>query len=491
MPATVHFIYCDINSGFYPGAHHGLAALFGSLRRAGYDYRLTHLTEDTDEAGFLDLLGNLDANAYAFSAMTNQVKYVRKFAPVLAHATEAPVLVGGVHAMLEPSSVSAVEGVTCAFACEADESLPAWLNAHLVGRDWRDTSGICWIERGQVKFTPPKAILNLDDLPWPVYDGFDMAKIIRDLGGRLSVTLSRGCPYDCAFCCNEALRRGFGEPGYARRRSPQQAVEMVKSLVNSFKPDSVRFEDDLLLVSKRWRAEFLGLYRQQVCLPMECNCRADLVDADLVKLLKESGCVSLDIGVESGDEGLRNDVLGKGISDEQLIRAFDMLNASGLHTYAYNIIALPGETSQMAWKTYHLNRRLRPSAGAVFYFYPYPHTALAQRASREGLLRDDVEDADSYTQRPSVKPMHMSYRQMRRIYRRLRMYLLIRRFQTFFPLPVPVKKVMAVVAWWIFRFCPQVIEILLCDSGIKRWLRRQAFRVNNRANAAQQAKDPQ
>lgn len=477
MAMKIHFIYCDVDSGFYPGAHHGLASLFAAVRAAGHDYALTHLTKDIPCDEFANSLPAADV--YAFSAMTNQFKFVRRLAPVVAGATGKPVVVGGVHAMLEGPAAAQVEGVTCAFTCEADVALPTWLSAYQAG-EWRGVGGIAYAQDGQTRCNPAAPILDLDSLPEPTYDGFDMRRILRDLGGRLSVTVSRGCPYSCAFCCNEALRRNFGAPGYARRRSPSSAVAMVKNLAERYKPDSIRFEDDLLLVSRQWREEFLSLFREQIGLPMECNCRADLVDAGLADLLKKSGCVSLDIGVESGDESLRNKVLNKGVSDEQLIRAFDLLNSRGLSTYAYNIVGLPGETAQMAEKTYRLNRRLRPSAGAVFYFYPYPHTALAEYARRESLFRDDYEQANSYTNRPSVLPTHMSYRQMRSVYRRLRMHLLLRRFVSFFALPRGLKKIMAAGAWGIFLACPPLIEILLTDSALKRWLRRQAFRVRGK-----------
>jgi len=294
----------------------------------------------------------------------------------------------------------------------------------------------------------------------------------------LSLTVSRGCPFDCTYCCNDALRAQFPRPEkYVRIRSPQNAVALAERAAKRYEARSIRFEDDLLLVDEHWRSEFFDLYRRRTGLPFECNSRADTITPELVVLLKESGCISVDIGIESGDQRLRNEVLGKNISDAQIEQAFAVLGEAGIHTYAYNIVGLPTETCEMARRTYLLNRRVRPSAGTVFYFYPYPGTKLAGLAAEKGLLRDGYESVRGYTRRPSVTEADVSHRRLRRVFRRLRMYLLLRRFRTFFPLPGAVKVPLAWLMWGAFCIWPGLIELFLTDSRLKRWLRKQAFKT--------------
>jgi radical SAM superfamily enzyme YgiQ (UPF0313 family) len=170
-------------------------------------------------------------------------------------------------------------------------------------------------------------------------------------------------------------------------------------------------------------------------------------------------------------------VLGKNVSNEQILRAFEMLHRAGVHTYAYNILGLPTETEAMARRTYELNRRIRPSAGNVFYFYPYPGTALKTLAEQQSLLRDDYEQAGGYTERPSVRETHISYRALRRVFRKLKALLFLQRFRTFFPMPRVIKRPLAAVASVAFSVCPPLVDLFLSESRMKRWLRRMVFRV--------------
>ncbi|MCE5278810.1 MAG: radical SAM protein [Planctomycetaceae bacterium] len=478
MGAAIHLIYLDIDTGFYPGAHHGLASLIAAVRSAGHQVRLTHLSRAVGQEEFLAAVATDAADAYGFSAMTNQFKHVRRLAPILARATGKPIVVGGVHATLAPREAASVEGVTCACRGEAERFLPAWLDALAAGGDGRGVKGCCYFDGERFISSRADDPCDLDALPQPCYDDFDMPRIVHDLGGRLSVVVSRGCPFACAFCCNEALRKDFDPPqSYVRFRTPPSAAAMTAELARRYAARSIRFEDDLLLLNARWRGEFLDLYRAAVNLPFECNCRADMVSDELARQLAAAGCVSVDIGIESGDPSLREEVLGKRISNEQIIAAFATLHRHGLATYAYNMIALPTETPEMAWRTYELNCRVKPSAGAVFYFYPYPATALYERAAAANLLRDDYEQADGYTQRPSIRPTHMTDAAMRRVYRRLRAFLYLQRFRTFFPLPRWVKIPAASVLAAAMRLCPPLVDVLAARTPLKRWLRRMAFKV--------------
>ncbi|MCE5327568.1 MAG: B12-binding domain-containing radical SAM protein [Planctomycetaceae bacterium] len=478
MGASIHLIYLDIDTGFYPGAHHGLASLIGAVRADGHRVRLTHLARAIGEDEFLAAVTAEPADAYGFSAMTNQFKHVRRLAPVLAATTGKPIVVGGVHATLAPQEAAAIEGVTCACRGEGERFLPAWLDALAAGGDGRSVKGCCYSDAGRFVSTRAEDPRDLDALPAPCYDDFDMSRIVHDLGGRLSVVVSRGCPFRCAFCCNEALRKDFDPPqSYVRFRTPASAVALTADLARRHAARSIRFEDDLLLLNARWRGEFLDLYRRTVNLPFECNCRADMVSDELAAQLAAARCISVDIGIETGDQALRESVLGKRISNEQIVSAFDTLHRHGLHTYAYNMIGLPTETVEMAWRTYALNCRVKPSAGAVFYFYPYPRTELHERARRENLLLEDYERADGYTQRPSVRQTHMTHAAMRRVYRRLRAFLYLQRLRTFFPLPRWLKAPAAAVLGAAMRLCPPLVDAVTAQTPLKRWLRRMAFKV--------------
>ena len=138
---------------------------------------------------------------------------------------------------------------------------------------------------------------------------------------------------------------------------------------------------------------------------------------------------------------------------------------------------MPFETKRRARRTYEVNRRVRPSAGNVLYFYPYPHTELKAIAERHDLLLPDYQRLSSYTEAPSIRPVHIPHGELRRLHRKIRIFLLLRKFESYYPLPRPLKRLASRGLWAVFSVHPALVELLLRDSAVKRWIRRKIFRV--------------
>jgi radical SAM superfamily enzyme YgiQ (UPF0313 family) len=160
----------------------------------------------------------------------------------------------------------------------------------------------------------------------------------------------------------------------------------------------VLFWDGTFNINKRWLLSFLELYGEQVHLPFRCSLRADLTDEETVRALKESGCSWVKLGLESGNEAYRNEVLKKRISDKDFIKASDLLHQYRVPFSTFNMLGLPGETLEMAFETVRFNTKLRPKYTFAFIYLPFPRTELAQYALDEGYIDGPgirYEDADS------------------------------------------------------------------------------------------------
>ena len=169
-----------------------------------------------------------------------------------------------------------------------------------------------------------------------------------------------------------------------------------QNIKERYHPSCFFFYDDTFIIKKDYCAEFLNAYKDRIDLPFACLIRADLITESLVKLLKDAGCYFTYFGIESGDENLRNKILNKGLSDEAILDCAALLHKYKIPFSTFNMVGLPGETLTEAWKTVHLNARVKPDWAWFSIYQALPETKLAQYALDTGCLDNiNVIEADA------------------------------------------------------------------------------------------------
>lgn len=239
---------------------------------------------------------------------------------------------------------------------------------------------------------------DLDSLPFPdralIYERDPMSarsKIKHFLTGR-------GCPYNCSYCFNHALSEIYrGKGKRFRQRSVDHVIEEVRWVRDHYPLEFVVFVDDTFVLSMEWLAEFAVKYPSQIRraghpLPFFCNTRANLVTAEQVRLLKEAGCHSVSMGIETGNDRIRNDLLKRRMSKEQILGAARLIREGGLHLTTTNMIGLPTSTLEDDIETLQLNIQSRPSYAHVFIFQPYPRTELGEFTREHGWMVGTFDD---------------------------------------------------------------------------------------------------
>jgi radical SAM superfamily enzyme YgiQ (UPF0313 family) len=183
------------------------------------------------------------------------------------------------------------------------------------------------------------------------------------------------------------IYRGKGH--FVRFRSPESVIDEILEVKKDFGLQTVYFFDDTLGLNKKWFFELMDLYRNKLDLPFICRIRADTTDEEMVGALKKAGCVMAAFAVESGNESIRNNLLGKKISDADIILTASRLTRSGIKFLTYNMVGLPGETDDDIFSTIDLNIRIGTSYPWCSIFNPYPGTDLADHCIQERLLPPD------------------------------------------------------------------------------------------------------
>jgi radical SAM superfamily enzyme YgiQ (UPF0313 family) len=239
---------------------------------------------------------------------------------------------------------------------------------------------------------------DLDSLPFPdralVYERDAVAKrskIKHFLTGR-------GCPYNCTYCFNHALGQIYrGKGKRFRQRSVDHVIEEVRWVCDHYPLEFVVFVDDTFVLSDEWLAEFAVKYPREIRrsgrpLPFFCNTRANLVTAEQVRLLKEAGCYSVSMGIETGSDRIRNELLKRRMGKDQILEAARLIREGGLHFTTTNMIGLPTSTLENDFETLALNVQARPSYAHVFIFQPYPRTELGEFTREQGWMVGTFDD---------------------------------------------------------------------------------------------------
>jgi len=174
---------------------------------------------------------------------------------------------------------------------------------------------------------------------------------------------------------------------------------------NFFGVEKINFVDDSFLSHPEWLIEFSRIYTTQIRLPFIINVEATQVKDDLVRLLKKMGCVCVRMGVETGNEIFRRNILNKNVTDEQIRAASSMIKNYGIRLSTFNMLGLPGESVTNALETYELNKEIGSDFVQCSLLQPYPGTAISRYIKEEGYLDISNDEAlgESYFAATKIK----------------------------------------------------------------------------------------
>lgn len=440
--AKVHILYFDIHTGYYPGFHHGLAYLIGSLKADNHSVFLSHLKASSDYDSAVELTKREDFDVIGLSFTTNQKQYVRRFLDS-ARLSGALTVAGGVHSTLVREELfdefPEINGV-----CVGEGELPMReLCRRLDSREDHFGTPSFYFKKGDnVIKNSMSPLQDIESLAMPDYSLFDYSRIIREGSDWFTMFLSRGCPYNCYYCGNHILREVYPDKSrYVRLCPPEHAIKIVKNNLALY-PDTkkISFVDDTFTLNKRWLSEFCSLYKSDIGLPFLCNARVENIDDGIAGDLKRAGCVSVELGVESGNEWLRANILNRRHSNKKIEEAFSTAKRHGLKAQSYIMFGLPFETREMQKDSVDLIFRLWPNIGKCYYFYPYPKTMLHKISMEYGLMQEGIETKSGYLEGPTLKEFFVSHKETIKNYQIMQLFFYSRILFSRIRIPVTLEK---------------------------------------------------
>lgn len=333
-----------------------------------------------------------------FTAVATEYQYIAAAAKYIKNRhPDIYLIIGGPHASLNPEEVLSDEFDAL---CIGEGEYPTFELASQL-ENGMVPSGITnlWIKHGTgIEKNETRPFLpNLDGLPFPDREIW-MEWVEEKQVERLYVLLGRGCPFQCAYCCNHALGK-LASGAYVRLRSIDNILDEIKELKDRFpKLKEIYLEIETMGTNKKWAIELcskLAKFNENLENPLTfgTNIRitpnADL--EDLFAAFKKSNFRFVNIGLESGSERIRREVLRRNYSNQDIIRAVDLAKIYGLKVCLYNMLGFPGETPADFMETVKINRICLPDWHLTSIFFPYPGTDLYHLCKEKGFIKGNLD----------------------------------------------------------------------------------------------------
>ncbi len=322
------------------------------------------------------------------------------------------VVIGGPHATSSPEYFL-LQGNSVDYVVRAEGEITfiKLIRALETGASVESISGISYRKDNQVHSNPPATFIdNLDDLPLPAYQkyfalvkaGFPSRYVFEYPGSEreVSIITSRGCPHNCIFCGNH-LHMGRRW----RFHSASYVLKHMELLISHYGVRHFHIEDDNIALNiSRFEQILDGIKAKDWHITWDTpnGIRADGLTPDLLHKIKNSGCLYLIIGIESGNQFVLNNVIKKNLLLEDVNKTAKTCKKLRLDLHGFYVIGFPGESRIEIEDTFQFAKTL------LWHYDVVPHISLARPLPGTKLY--DICKNKGYLTEPLLPEIDKKYR---------------------------------------------------------------------------------
>jgi radical SAM superfamily enzyme YgiQ (UPF0313 family) len=394
---------------------YGLALLAQQLRRIGVEVKIlnlnhivlraaneSHTTFDhwrtwtrALDRGINDFIPDLIGVGCMFTMTHSSLK------DVCRHAAEwqIPIALGGVHVTNDVERVlDDIPFVHFAFLREADSSFVTFIEAvnHkapceslgqvIINHTQRiRLTNECLPDESEIATIPAYDLLDVPD--YARYGTIGAFYCFKPKGTIFATVLSnRGCRAQCTFCSV----RNFNGKG-VRQRDYMNVVDEIEMLVNDYGIGHFMWlDDDLLKDERRALAMFNDIVRRNIKVTWDATngLIASSCTESLVEAMAESGCIAVNIGMESGNRKILRQVKKPGTLENFIEAARIFRKHEKIHTSVLLMVGFPGETMEMIHDTINVARAMDCDWYRISPLQPLPNTPIYDAMVAQGLIQD-------------------------------------------------------------------------------------------------------
>ncbi|MBN1871062.1 MAG: cobalamin-dependent protein [Candidatus Omnitrophica bacterium] len=412
---------------FYNSAPLGLCYLGSCLEEKGHEVTiidaavqalstekiLTRLKSFRPEAIGITVL---TVSSYSAYSMAGEIK---KALP------DIKIIAGGPHITSNPEELANHTEIDIGVMGEGEFTLSELLDSIKEVRGLEDVNGLVYRKDDRLFFTPQREFIkNLDVLPYPARHLVPIELYRpqpndqRELP-KLSMITSRGCPYPCIFCDKNVFKDRY------RSFSPAYIVKEMKHLVDDYRVRDIAFVDSTFTPNRKRVIEIVDEIKASgLDVTWTCSIRANILDKELLKKMKDSGCWRVRIGIESGNEEVLR-FIKKGITKEEVRRVSDWAYELDLEPKGFFMIGHLTDTKETIDETIKFACSLPLKDITVQVNTPLTNTPQKRLAEKYGDTME-LNDLSNYSFfEPVFIPRGLTKKEMLDYYRRfyMRFYL--------------------------------------------------------------------
>lgn len=336
-----------------------------------------------DKDGFFAKAKVIRPDVVAYSVNVIGYQRIVEVNDILAQLIKFTSIMGGPQATFSPETFSG-SGMDAYCVGEGEYAFRDFLIKVEQGDSFDDVKNLIT----KNKTNPVRPLIgNLDELPLADRDLVISNSFLRGTAKK-TFYVSRGCPFSCAYCCNNYYHQLYrGKGPVVRRFSVNRVIEEIERVGAKYRMDFVKFGDDCFaLKADSWFEEFAEEYSKRIGLPFNCYMRIDTIDDSILKLLKKAGCFSVHLSVDSTSLYVRNEILQRQMKSKDIARRLRRIREFGINTWVNYMLAAPKSSLQDDLDTIKMSKKGKVTYAAYSTTVPMKKTKLYDYCVQEGFL---------------------------------------------------------------------------------------------------------
>lgn len=414
------------------------------------------------------LLHDFKPDIVGIGALTFEAPSLYYIAHLVKQQGEIPVIAGGPHATSVPREVMKNTDIDIAVIGEGEITFKELLDALEHGNKLNTVDGIVYRDHNEIRINKPRAFIdNLNELPFPAWDLAELKKYINiySINGirfrpYMVLQTSRGCPFLCTYCHNI-----FGKK--FRARSEENVLAEMEILIDTYGIRDFIFLDDIPNLEKdRMKTILLGMITRnwKIRLYFTNGVRADMLDEEIVRLMKKAGTIEIAVAVETVSPRLQK-MVKKNLNLEKVAQMIDVCVDSGMFVTGFFMLGFPTETEEELRATVDFACKSRMHQALFFLVNPFGDTELARQIRALGKMPVNLKPEDFDYHSIPLNASNMPDKILHRIYSMA--------WVRFYFNPVRIVRILKARKLW--RDLPYMFGLLIQDIVAGKGNRRVAF----------------